>query len=330
MSSILTDYAMIELMPLPPPFYSYVSSNGQTIYVNDKTHEETTVHPLHKALEEYYNATNSVNGGKSAVSSTNNEIDNNVRTADEIDQDNNVDNNYKLDEVSMETSIPTYYDNANTLQSSGNGVNLIDNPMSKSDFNKLNATFVDFRCDWKEKSLFDEVGKDIYGLTIRFFVDDDRTMVKFDGEGAWRDHIVEGQYGPIERCDLFMDSKVRIFGRALTVTSTAASTCHWIYNEGVQLKKRQDWLQQKIESGGAVPVVKRLPPVAIKGSRPIKSEGQTNLRRLHVENIKLSEQLIKLGLGHFLKKNPPQPPAASKHVEAFLQTASLSESLYNV
>ena len=332
MSSMFADYAVIELMPLPPPFYSYVSSNGQIVFVNGTTREESAVHPLHRALEEYYSATNSASGGDCDSSNANNESKNDKsndnKTIDKTRQyDDNVNNsnNDEHKEVSIVTSIPMY-ENVNTMQSSGN----IEISISKSSVNKSNAVFADFRCDWKEKSLFDEISKDVYGLVIRFFVEDGHTLVKFDGEGVWREHIIEGHYGPVERCDLFMDSKVKVFGRTLTITSTAASICHWIHDEGVRLKKRQDWLQQKVESVGAVPVVRRLPPIAVKGSRPIKSEGQTNLRRLHVENVKLSEQLIRLGLGHFLKNNPPSIAAGSKHVEAFLQTASLSESLYNV
>ena len=156
--------------------------------------------------------------------------------------------------------------------------------------------FSDFRCIWKELGLFGDTKA--YGLVIRYF-EDGQTIIKFDGlDGKWHYSQLEGQYGPIERYDLFIGARVKVFGRHLTVSATSASTCHWIDIEGKKLQKHQEWLQAKIESVGAVPLVRRQPPTAIKHIvRASKSAGNTDLRRLANENARLSEQIANLGLG---------------------------------
>lgn len=115
-------------------------------------------------------------------------------------------------------------------------------------------------------------------------------------------HIyINSPYGLVDKYDLFITSKVKILGRKITLTMTNASTCQNIKKESVNLLKRQNWLQEKLESIGATPIVKRQPPKVSSVARSCKMEGQINLRRIYIDNIKLSEQMIDAGLGHFLK-----------------------------
>lgn len=153
----------------------------------------------------------------------------------------------------------------------------------------------DFRCIWKELGLFGNVNS--YGLTIRFF-EDGQTVVNFDGlDGKWHFSQLEGSHGPIERYDLFVGAKIRVFGRHLTISATNASTCQWIDEEGKRLLKKQEWLQSKIESVGAVPVVRRSAPIGIKCHFGKKANsGNADLRRISTENKKLCEQLSVLGM----------------------------------
>jgi hypothetical protein len=154
----------------------------------------------------------------------------------------------------------------------------------------------DFRCLWKELGLFGNVNS--YGLTIRYF-EDGQTVIKFDGlDGQWVFSQLQGNHGPIERYDLFVGAKVRVFGRHLTISSTNASTCQWIDEEGKRLLKRQDWLQSKIEAVGGVPVVRRNEPIGVKCNFTKKANsGNADLRRIFTENTKLMEQFSALGLG---------------------------------
>ena len=153
----------------------------------------------------------------------------------------------------------------------------------------------DFRCVWKELGLFGHVNS--YGLTIRYF-EDGRTVIKFDGlDGKWMFSQLLGSHGPLDRYDFFVGAKVRIFGRHLTISSTNASTCQWIDDEGKRLLKKQDWLQSRIESVGAVPAVRRNEPIGIKCNFTRKgNSGNADLRRIHSENTKLLEQLASLGM----------------------------------
>ena len=154
----------------------------------------------------------------------------------------------------------------------------------------------DFRCMWKELGLFGNVNS--YGLTIRYY-EDGQTVVNFDGlDGRWHFSQLDGPHGPLDRYDLFVGAKIRIFGRHLTIAATSASTCQWIDEEGKRLLKRQDWLQSKIESVGAVPAVRRPTPTGIKGHFGKKANsGNADLRRISEQNKKLAEQLACLGMG---------------------------------
>ena len=83
----------------------------------------------------------------------------------------------------------------------------------------------DFRCQWKESGLF---GIQAYGMIIRFFTDGS-TQVKFDGVDAeWIFTVLDGPYGPVDKYDLFIGAKVKVFGRHLTISSANVSVCHEI------------------------------------------------------------------------------------------------------
>lgn len=87
------------------------------------------------------------------------------------------------------------------------------------------------------------------------------TQIIFDGvDGEWLFTVLEGPYGPIDRYDLFIGAKIKIFGRHLTISSANASVCHWIDQQGRKLEKKITWIQEKIEKVGAVPIIRREAP----------------------------------------------------------------------
>jgi hypothetical protein len=158
--------------------------------------------------------------------------------------------------------------------------------------------YQDFRCMWKEFGLMGETNS--YGLVIRYYPDG-QTVIKFDGvEGMWHLSQLTGPYGPIDRYDLFVGAKVMVFGRHMSIASCGASTCRWIEDEGRRLAQQQEWLQQRIESVGAVPLVHRAPPVGPNSAqgRSGKPAGSDDLRRRANQNAKLAEQLAGLGMAH--------------------------------
>ena len=94
---------------------------------------------------------------------------------------------------------------------------------------------------------------------------------------------------------------MKLFGRHLTISSANTSTCHWIENEGKKLEKKIKWLQEKIETLGTTPVIKRITPGVVRDiSRSANAAGHTNLRKLKVNVSKLGNQLAELGLSHYL------------------------------
>jgi hypothetical protein len=84
----------------------------------------------------------------------------------------------------------------------------------------------------------------------------------------------------------------------MSIASCSASACRWIEDEAVRLSKQQEWLQQRVESVGAVPVVQRAPPEGPlqHQGRSSKPAGSDNLRMKAVNNAKLAEQLAILGM----------------------------------
>lgn len=158
---------------------------------------------------------------------------------------------------------------------------------------------VEFRCSWKE--INPNGTKYGFVLILKFF-DDQSFEIRFDGvDGCWQMPKLVGPYGPLDRHDLFIGAKIKVFGRHLTITSASAATCREIDEEGERLARKQEWLRRKVESVGAIPVVKRPPPSQNNSfSRGSKTSGSCNLRKLVQENNKLGEQLSHLGMSHIL------------------------------
>ena len=119
-------------------------------------------------------------------------------------------------------------------------------------------------------------------------------------EASWQQTNVFTKYGMADRDDFFIGSKIIVFGRHLTICSCPFEICREIEERGDKLREKQAWLQSKIESVLAVPVV---PRKEMDGSR-LKMRhtftGKSNLRQLVRENNRLIEQLFSLGLSHLV------------------------------
>lgn len=159
--------------------------------------------------------------------------------------------------------------------------------------------FADFRCEWQETGLFGDTSA--FGLTIRFFPGDGRALVRLDGEGRrWEPAAVTTRHGAAERWDMFVGSKVVVFGRTLSIGSSSFEVCREIERLGDRLRARQSWLRSRVEAVGGVPVVRGpgLEPLVLDFRHT--SSGRSNLRKLATENNRLAEQLCALGMGHLL------------------------------
>lgn len=273
----------------PPPPWLY---NSKTYYYeNEVTGEQSIDHPLQRYFSNRNNDSN-LNSTK-AESPTKAELKHSSPSETKrVTIDILSSTNEKQNEIINKTS---------TINEE---IGDLNNPLNQesSVLQHKSNKYNDFHCHWKELGLFGDTNT--YGLTIRYNIEDGSSIVKFDGVDAkWHMNALEGPYGPIERWDLFIGAKVRIFGRHLTITSANATVCHWNDVQAKKLQKKQEWLRQKIESVGAVPIVRRQVPVCIKHIvRASKAEGRSDLRRLYNENAKLYEQLAKLGLSYTLEK----------------------------
>lgn len=138
-------------------------------------------------------------------------------------------------------------------------------------------------------------------MIIRCY-DDMSTQIKFDGvEGEWLFTTLEGPYGPVDRYDLFIGAKIKVFGRHLTISSANATVCHWIDQQSKKLEHKIKWLQEKIEKVGSVPIIRRDAPKVMRHiTRSEKAAGYQNLRKLKIDLAKLGEQLSELGLSHLV------------------------------
>lgn len=256
-------------MPVPPPWRENDEGEG---WVNDITEEVVLEHPLKRVLDRK----RAKEGSSDLVSAGNG-------------MGETKDDSQAVVPVDMPASgamqlMPIENESARKLTM----------PSSKA----LRGRYSDYRCQWKEKGLFGETNS--YGLMLRYY-EDGSTDIRFDGvDGMWVATQLEGHYGPMEKIDLFVGAKIKIFGRHLSINSTGASTTHWIEEEGKRLMKQQNWLQERVESVGKVPVVRRPPPVGPLSfsGRSNKPAGGDNLRMITVNNGKLLEQLATLGMGH--------------------------------
>jgi hypothetical protein len=176
---------------------------------------------------------------------------------------------------------------------------------------KEDGDFGEFTCRWREQNMSGE--KINYSVTLRYYVESRRITVRFDGVDAqWRYSEIEGRYGPITRHDLFLGARIKLFGRSLTINAVAGDACSWIDHEAVLLRRQREFLQDKIISVGAMPVVKRDSPQQLS-SIGREVAGSVNLRRLFNEVMQLREQLSDLGLSHLAASMPPRPEHSHSH-----------------
>ena len=266
-------------LPVPPPWRA---SDDESTYVNDITGETINEHPLQRALAQKVTEDTMALIPAGVGPETKNEVDIIAPLSNK-----NAPNGRPFLEIDNKES--------NTTQLAPLDNNAAAQKLATK---AARGKYTDYRCMWKEVGLFGDTNS--YGLTLRYF-EDGSTEIKFDGvDGMWVSTQLEGHYGPIERIDLFIGAKIKVFGRHLSINSTGASATQWIEEEGKRLSKQQNWLQERVESVGKVPVVRRPPPVGPLqfSGRSNKPAGSDNLRMLTMENAKLSEQLATLGLSH--------------------------------
>ena len=183
-----------------------------------------------------------------------------------------------------------------------NNNNNVNNKNTMSTLNTINypeGDYNEFHCQWTEH---DGAGKkNIFGLTIRYYLQSLQTLIKFDGiDGEWVNTEISGPSGTfIDQYDLFIGAKVIVFGRHLTISSASNKAISWIDREKKRLERQQDSFRQLITGIGKLPCVKERTTDIVRHITRGRATppGHENLRRLKVENIKLGEQLVLLGLG---------------------------------
>lgn len=171
--------------PLPPPW-----KKMGDIYVHDITGEESSEHPFQR-MKSLRNVLNNSNRSINYEKDDNKIIETDLVLGINEDDKNN-------------TSFLSERENfqLNSFQNT----NLESSLSNKNGKTKTKALYFDFRCHWKELNLFGE--KQSFGLTIRYYDEDGRTIVKFDGlDGGWHLTTLEGPYGPLDRNDLFLGAK---------------------------------------------------------------------------------------------------------------------------
>ena len=269
----------LDLFPPPPPWRRVVNEIDQSVwYVNDTTSEQTTIHPLSRYHDEHNNVD---------AAATKTDVDRDRRNPSDAD---------------IETLTAT--ENRHRTATLADGAEGFLPPSSN----------LQFRCTWKELGLFGD--RQVFGLTIMYSADDQKTLVKFDGidNASWQYSSLEGPHGPCNRYDLFIGSRIKLFGRTLTISSASTVACQWIDREYAKLLKQQDYLISKVESVGSKPVVRRpqnQPMLNI--TRDEKGGGgRCDLRKVVNENARLGEQLASLGLGHFVAMSKTLSSSQSK------------------
>ena len=120
---------------------------------------------------------------------------------------------------------------------------------------------------------------------------------------SWQQSVILTKYGVADRDDFFVGSKIIVFGRHLTICSCPFEICREIEGRGDKLREKQAWLQSKIESVLAVPVVPRKELDYSRMKMRHTHTGKSNLRQLVRENNRLTEQLCNLGLSHLVSSS---------------------------
>lgn len=252
-------------LPLPPPWrriYTKASANDVKIvhYLNDITKDITDVHPFTRLIS-------------------------------------------TLEPGDDEDSPKADANDRNTLSATRTRESFNLQPETRSELTgtytsgTLCEKYYEYRCLWKELGLFED--KNIFGLTIRFIINDERTIVRLDGQNTDWDYVVlEGPYGPATRHDLFIGSKIKVYGRNLIIRAANREACQWIDKEYKRMVKQQDSMQMRIEKCGLIPVVQRVyaPPILINTRGGPGSGGRCDLTRMRRDISRLGEQLVNIGM----------------------------------
>jgi hypothetical protein len=258
----------LDQFPPPPPWKRDERKDGSVVYVNDDTGEESNEHPLTRFGAALFAPETTAAADASLDKDSGGPVDDNeTLTATEHNRRHVVHN----DRAGLDGFFPS-------------------------------SSAYQFRCTWKELGLFGD--RQCFGLTIMYSVEDQKILVNFDGvDGAnWQYSTLDGPYGPVDRHDLFVGSRVKLLGRTLTISSASTLAMRWIDKEYKKLLRQQEFLITKVESVGAKACVKRqLPEVVLDITRDFKGTGgRCDLRKVVNENARLGEQLAGLGLGHFI------------------------------
>eukprot|EP01038_Epipyxis_sp_PR26KG_P006263 gene6263-8624_t len=253
------------------------STNGP-IFMNEITGEESKIHPFQmylNAKEKLYKAKQINNG------------DNNEMLA--IDTDGG--NFFENDNIS-----PVQHDNnSDNIPFSRADLDLSIHNASNNPQSTIKYEF-EYYCKWSER---DAEGKAlIYGLTISYTDNEEtqqKTMIKFDGvQGEWIYSALKGPYGAITKHDLFIGAKLKIFGRNISICAMNRKAQAWVEKEIKKLEKKKLLFQNKIESVGLNPVIRKR---EVEVTRNITREQKpVDLRKLLNDIAKLGDQLLSLGL----------------------------------
>ena len=312
----------IESLPLPPPWRYEVDVDENTWFVNTHTDERTLEHPFVRAVG-LSKQDSDMDGVKNAMASLkeahlkrngSHDVASTVFMRSTT-SDVNIQHEMSTESLTPPTSSDNVKDDvevevegAHAAKTMPSTIDLdklgftLDSALGDQQSQKGNekTTFTDFRCQWRESGLMGETNS--YGLRLRYY-NDGKTGVKIDGvEGEWTMTQMDGQYGPIDRYDLFVGGKVKVFGRWLTITSASASVCHGITVKAKRMKKMIAKMQERVEGLGSVPIVRRSVPSTTRHIvRSAQPEGHENLRKLLIDVTKLSEQLCDLGMASAVK-----------------------------
>lgn len=291
---------------LLPPHWRYDESTD--VFINDITQEESSEHPItifmnarktilnmtqddhvsieiEKVMHERYTAPQNANvvnddGADEEATPTGESAPNEDQTYEQT--------------AGSESFIPLSDENGNVLTGDQTGDVM-------SELNLPTGKFFEYHCQWSERDLFGKVN--LYGLTLRFYAEQQRTLIKFDGlVGEWVYSAIKGPYGPMEQMDFFIGAKVNVFGRHLTISSASGSAIRWIEKERKRLEKQQERFREKITAVGQVPCIKGKDTSIVRhitrGADILP--GHTDLRKLLLCNARLGAQLAALGLSEQL------------------------------
>lgn len=301
---------------LLPPHWRYDQYND--VYVNDLTEEETREHPINIFMKSRKQVLNLPQDDNIAIEIERilyeREMEREMereKAARNTNTNTQVNTDPDSEPVPTEESSPTA-DIANepftATEASNQFTEEANNTMSADqagtatpELDLPTGKYYEFHCQWSERDLFGKVN--LYGLTLRFYVEQQRTLIKFDGlVGEWVYSVIKGPYGPMEHMDFFIGARVNVFGRHLTISSASGSAIRWIEKERKRLEKQQEYFREKIMAVGQVPCIKGKDATIVRHITRATDNlpGHTDLRKLLQCNARLGSQLAALGLSEQL------------------------------